>query len=354
VGPPSDQLEVYAANAGSEAARLVTTGDDGRYTADFSGALDLRSGSWIEVEHVNAEGNSVWLGLHAPLLRINLSSDIVDGYAAPNAPILLTLKRGGAILATEQTATSVGGGYNVFFEDSAGSLIDLLAGDVVEVTAGDVAGAAAPPPMAAASALALTASLDQATDTVRGSAPAGSMLLIVAWRCGLTGCYSHEMTTVAAADGVYSASFGGSFDLDQTSYSYVQASDAAGNQTSTASPPAEMPQLKGLKTQLAHYGALLLNSSAGTANADNLTPPMTVEVLAGGRLILAAQGGSLVIISPEGTTTRTSGSQATLENPVLGVWKVQVAISGGAGSQYVVAAGLAQYNIYMPEVGRQE
>jgi len=342
-GPANQELAVSATVNGDTVVRRLTTAADGSYTADFSGALNLRSGAAIEVRYVNAEGHVVWMAWSAPLVRINLASDIVDGYATPNATAALALKRGGSVVATAEAQTSLYGFFSAFFLDGSGSVIDLVAGDVVEVTAS---------PTVAAAAIALTANLNAATDKVTGSATPGAALLVIAFNCA-SGCYSSQMTAIAGADGSYTADFSGSIDLDQTSYAHVQATDAEGNQTSISTLPAEAPRRELAENDVLAAGGVLVMSAYGTANGGNLTPPQTFSVTGGGRLIFAAHGGSLVVTAPDGTVTRPDSTYYVVTNPRTGVWKVQVEAWGSLGDQYAVAAGLAQYSIYMPAIQRQ-
>ena len=344
VGPANDQLLVDASGSNSWAERYVTTAADGSYTADFAGAMDLRPGNWLEVTHENAEGNEVWLGWNAPLVRINLASDIVDGFATPNSTASLVLKRGGATIATAQASTSMDGQFSAFFLDGSGNLVDLVADDVVEVTAS---------PTVAAAAIALTASLDTRNDTVSGNSPAGASILVVAYTCSTGGCSRVQMTVIASDAGVYAANFSGMLDLDATSYAYVQAADAAGNQTSITTTPAEVPQLDSTVMSIESNGAVLAMSAYGTANWNNLTPPKSFNVAGGGRLIFSANGGTLVVTAPDGTITRPDSTYYVIENPRTGKWQVQVETWNDLGFQYTVAAGLAQYSIYMPSIKRQ-
>ena len=100
---------------------------------------------------MNADGNIVYLDHAAPLVRINLGSDIVDGYATPNAMASVVLKRGGSVIASTKVPTGMDGAFSAFFLDTEGNVINLVAGDVVEVTAS---------PTVASSAVDLTAVVD--------------------------------------------------------------------------------------------------------------------------------------------------------------------------------------------------
>jgi hypothetical protein len=343
-GPPAGELRVYAETEGREVLRRITAGADGSYAAEFAGALDIRPGSYVEVAHTNDDGNEVYVAANAPLVRVNLSSDIVDGYATPLATATLVLKRGGAVLATAQAQTASNGAYSAFFL-AGGSVVDLLPGDVVEVTAS---------PTVVNAAIALTGTLDPQANTVSGTGPAGAPILVVAYRCAVGGCVHTSMTVIAGAGGAYVADFSGILDLDPTSYAYVQAADALGNQTSIATVPADVPRLTQVESEMASTGATLLKSAFGTANEDNLTPPLAVNVLGGGSLVFLARGGDLVVTAPDGTVTRPDGTRYTVQNPATGVWQVQLLAYNTNGSQYAVAVGQGAYNVYMPVVKQKQ
>ena len=293
VGPAGQDLDVFVWTNGFWGERTVTTAADGSYTADFSGTVDVRPSSWVSVAHFNEDGNEVWTGSYAPLVRINVSSDIVDGYATPNASASLVLKRGGSPVASTSAPTGIYGDFSTFFLDGAGNLVDLVAGDVVEVTAS---------PTVTTAAITLTASVEAGSDTVSGEGPAFAPVLVVAYRCTPDGgCSSAEMTAIASDAGIYVANFAGVFDLDLTSYAYVQAADAEGNETSIATTPPETPQLQDVQDGLLAAGAKLLHSFYGTANRNNLTPPQVFNLAGGGRLIFIARGGDIVVTAPDGT-----------------------------------------------------
>jgi hypothetical protein len=344
VGPANDELAVYGWGNNTGADRFVTTAADGSYTADFSGAFDVRPGDVVRVEYENADGNTVWLAWNAPLVRINLGSDIVDGYATPNSTASLVLKRGGATIATAEAQTASDGSFSAFFLDASGNVIDLVTDDVVEVTAS---------PTVATAAIALTAVLDTRNDTVSGNGPAGAPILVAAYTCTTGGCSAAQLTVIASDAGVYAANFSGIMDLGPASYAYVQAADAAGNQTSITTTPAEVPLLDIDKMWITAQGATLVMSTYGTANWNNLTPPQSFSVAGGGRLIFTARYGTLVVTAPDGTVTRPDSTYYVVENPRTGKWKVQLDTWNDQGAQYTIAVGLAQYSIYMPAIKRQ-
>jgi hypothetical protein len=366
VGPAGAALLVTVRNdMGGAERRPVTADAAGLYTADFAGAYDVANGSQLQVEYSNPEGNTVYLAQHVPLVRINLSSDIVDGFAAPNGLAMLTLTRSGAAVAEAQAPTDADGAFSAFFLDSGGNLIDLLPGDSVQMAmaAAQAAGAEAAvgPAAIMAGALPLTVAMDAATDSITGNGPAGAPILLVAYRCAAGYCQAYATTVIAGGDGRYVAQLAGVFELDATSYAYAQARDAGGNLTSATTVPAETPQLAAIEEQLQEAGATVLLRLAGTANGGNLTPPQRFNVVGAGKLIFAATGGGLVVTAPDGSVLRAPDGYLSVANPLNGVWQVQVLVAGpGAvsadelGSQYAVAIGQGLYTVYMPIVKQRQ
>ena len=352
-GPASHELDVALMSSGWTVhqvigpweRRQVTTAGDGTYVADFAGVRDIQGGDTVYVVYINADGNVVYLERSAPLVRINLGSDIVDGYATPNSMASVVLKRGGSVIASTKAPTGIDGAFSAFFLDNEGNLINLVAGDVVEVTAS---------PTVASSAVGLTAIVDPTLDRIAGSAPAGAAVLVTAYRCTPEGCLGHSATAIAGVDGSYSLDLAGIFDLDVTSYAYAQVEDGEGNMTSFTSTPSALPQLADVESTLQTEGATLLASAFGTGNPGNLTPPMVVNAVGAGKLIFISSGGTLVVTAPDGTIMRSENGYLSAANPLSGRWLVQVLVSGGGpfdnGTQYIMAAGQGLYTVYMPIV----
>jgi hypothetical protein len=361
-GPAGKEMDVYAFGMQFEGmVRTVKVSAGGSYTADFREAFDIVNGVALIVDYVNDDGNTVYLRQNAPLVRINLSSDIVDGYAAPNARATLLLKRAAATVATAAAVTNATGSFSAFFLGADGAVVDLTTGDVVEITTEPfVSMGMVGQPLGA---LGLTAALDPAFDTVAGMGPAGTPILVVVHRCLAGGCFERAMTAIAGSDGAYVANFAGVLDLDATSYAYVQAADAQGNLTSVATAPGATPRLEEVLGRLAGQGATLIATASGTANRGNLTPPLRVTVVGAGKLVLAASGGNLVVTAPDGKVLEPQSSFLTVANPLNGVWLVQVRLAAPVlinnlapddlGIQYTIAVGQGLYSVYMPTVKQQ-
>lgn len=346
VGPANAMLTVWVSTIIGRQQRDVTTTADGSFTADYSGFTDLRPGDDVEVRYNNSDGNRVYLSFQAPLVRINLSSDIVDGYATPLAIATLVLKRGGATLATTAAQTDGGGFFSAFFTNNIGALVDIQVGDIVEVTAS---------PTTALAAINLTATLDPATERVTGVGPANATILVTVYYCNAFGCAWLSQSVFANASGAYTADFSKEADLNENSYAFVTAQDAGGNQTTFSTQPVVNAAIQNVERQVRDAGASLLGSAAGVANEGNLTPPLQI-VANGGRLIFAAQNGNLVVTAPDGSIFSGVGNYFVVSQAMVGVWSVQAQVNywAGTGVQYAVAAGDIKYSLYLPLTTQQQ
>ena len=341
-GPANAMLTVWVYSNNNWSERNVTTAADGSFTADYRGLVDLRPGDDVEVWYRNPDGNRVYLFFRTPMVRINLSSDIVDGYATPLAMATLVLKRSGATLATTTVQTDGSGFLSAFFTNSSGTLVDIQVGDIVEVTAS---------PTTTLAAINLTATLDPVTDRVTGIGPANAPILVqVGVLYGLM-----SKSVFANASGVYTADFSEETDLNEESYAFVTALDAGSNQTTVSTQPVVNAALQNVERQILDAGASLLGSAAGVVNEGNLTPPLQI-VANGGRLLFAAQNGALVVTAPDGSVSMGLGNYFVVSQAMVGVWSVQVQVSsddGQRGIQYAVAAGDIKYSLYLPVTAKQ-
>jgi hypothetical protein len=335
-GPANEDLGVTVGGCW----RNVTTDADGNFTADASGECDLQVGDWIDVNYWNDEGNQVFIGFNAPLVRVNTVNDIVDGYATPNAAVTLTLKRGGSSIATATASTDMNGWFSAFFTDANGNLVDIKPGDTVEVTAS---------PTNSVTLADLSATVNQTNDTVTGNGPDNAKLLVKIFSQG--NGWSISKSILTDSNGNFTVDLSSEMDLTDSSYAYVRYSDANGHQTSIHTTPAQSPLLDEVERDVENAGAMVKTSTFDAANANDLTPPLTYQGGGGGKTVFASEGGSLVITKPDGSVVEPD-TPFTINNTPTGEWKVQVRLWGEEGSQYAVAIGRAAHVIYLPLVVR--
>jgi hypothetical protein len=345
-GPAGKDLEVWIYKAGDWHYRPVTVDGSGAYTADFSGEIDAQAGDEIWVSYWNEEGNLVYIDFNAPMVRVNAVNNIVDGYATPNATAQLTLQQSGVATPTTTSAsTGINGWFSAFFTDADGNVVDIQAGDTVQVTAS---------PAVDVDVADLSASVNAGADTVTGTGPADSLLLVKAFSEGGGWWRSKSVTTDGNGD--FAASFAGEMDLTVGSYVYVRYSDANGNQSSIHTTPTHSPLLNAAEQRVEDHGATVETSTFNAANGGDLTPPITYQG-GGQKLVFASEGGSLILTRPDGSVDDSDSTWIVVEGAPEGLWQVQVRLWGGSGDegeQYAVAIGKAEvkYDLYLPLVLR--
>lgn len=330
-GPANALLDTYAGPNGMW--RNPTVDATGAYTADYAGYYDIQPGDGVETDYWNDAGSyGIWLSYNAPLVRVNATANIVDGYTTPNKAVSLALKRGGSTLATASTTSDVDGFFSAFFT-AAGSVVDILAGDIVDVTASPTNSITVPT---------LTANLNAATNVVSGTAPAGSTVRVWAfhWDDGWFDAYDKSVNTDSS--GNYSADFTTDVDLLDYDYAYVRYIDSNGNQSAVNTTPAISPWKTQAEQSVTGYGAALKTSTFGVANGGDLSTPM-FYTHSGGKAVFASRNGSLYLTGPDGAVYDTSSTFFTINNAAPGVYTVQVWMWewDEEGIQYAMAAGLA-------------
>jgi hypothetical protein len=337
-GPANALLNTYA----GPARRNPTSDASGAYTADYAGYYDIKPGDWVETDYWNSAGNyGVYLGYNAPLVRVNATANVVDGYTTPNKAVSLALKRGGSALATASTTSNVDGGFSAFFT-AAGSVVDILAGDIVDVTASPTNSITVPT---------LAANLNAATNVVSGTAPASSAVRVWAFHWTGGGFTSYNKPINTDSSGNYSADFTTDVDLLDYDYAYVRYTDANGNQSAVNTTPATSFWKTQAEQSVTDNGAALKTSTFGAGNNGDLSTPLPYTH-SGGKAVLASRGGTLYLTAPDGAVYDTGSAFFSVNNAPSGIWKVQVRVGGDEGSQYAMAAGSAAYILYLPLIRR--
>ena len=334
-GPANKTLWV-----GVSSGLTVSVDASGAFVADFTNVQDLVAGDRAYIHYTNPDGNNVWIEARAPLVRINQTSDLVDGYATPNGSARLVLKRNGSLLARTTVPIDFNGFFSAFFPDAAGQTIDIQAGDVIEVSASSTV---------ITPVVSLTAALDLAAGTVTGTGPANAILSLSIFPNDDGWSQPIYRSVTTDASGKYSLAVGGDISLTASSYVYVRYSNASGNQSSAGSVPTVLSLKSSLARQMLSMGAANQASSAGAANSGNLTPPLFYNHHGGG-LVIRSFGGGLVVTSPDGTVMDSGSSSLTLIRAAAGRWKVQVRTWNYDGSRYLFGIGETGLWIFFPIV----
>jgi hypothetical protein len=280
-------------------------------------------------------------------VRVNVTADLVDGYATPNHAVSASLVRGGSTLATAATVSDLNGFFSVFFTNASGVVIDIQAGDVVNVTAS---------PTNSITVAALTASLNTATGVVSGAAPANSVLYVEVFHWSGTWYNSDHKTVTSNGSGNYSADFSSQMSFGPDDYAYVRYTDANGNRTGVNTIPSNMPLKTQSDQELMSTGAKVKVSTVGYGNNGDLTAPLLYNH-PGGKATFTSRNGGLYITAPNGTVYDVDNDFFTINNAAPGIWKVQVHVwwwssNTGEGEQYAISAGNAAYTLYLPILRR--
>ncbi|HFD40852.1 MAG TPA: hypothetical protein ENJ31_13500 [Anaerolineae bacterium] len=214
-GPANTPLGVEVGNFD----QTVTTDGSGVWSADASGIEDITPGEQVLVRHINADYNETWLYAVAPVVYVRgygsgatnyVADNYLSGYAANRATVNITLKRGGAVVATRQlVASGWNGYYSTYLYDALGLDADIEGNDQIVI--------AASPPFTL-TVPDIQATVDADADTVSGTGPADADL----------GIYVNgdNQTTHTDASGVFTAAF---TSIDPGDYAYIRYANPEGH-----------------------------------------------------------------------------------------------------------------------------
>ncbi len=206
------------------AVRVVTATAEGRYLADFSGEVDITSVTVGEVAMSTPEGHTVArafrtvLGCRPTLTSVQVNGNYLGGFSDYHCPTLtLRLRDALGVLKAERVFDFSWRpsfeAYLYLYEVHPGEKehpIPIRAGDMIELeSAGQILTTTVP---------SLTVTLDPRGDVISGLAPPDTLLYLTVYNYG-------RLTTTVGAQGVYSVSLAGEYDLtagDQVHVRYAQ------------------------------------------------------------------------------------------------------------------------------------
>ncbi|HNT78434.1 MAG TPA: PKD domain-containing protein, partial [Anaerolineae bacterium] len=196
-------------------AGVFTASNPFRDADGYSMYVDIKPGDQGHLRYTYAAGDRVHYYFMAPYTapRIWVQKDgyRVHGYMVENnAPITVTLRRGGAVIATATGYTGNAGSFYSYFYDTANMPFYIRAGDTVRVQAGATT--------VDVPVVALTAQADVVQDSVWGTGPANARLLV-----------NDDYPVRTAADGAYRADLRGRSDLRPGSSYQVSYLNAEGH-----------------------------------------------------------------------------------------------------------------------------
>jgi len=202
------------------AVRVVTATAEGQYTADFSGEVNITNLTTGEVSMSTPEGHTVarafraTTGCRPTLTSVQVNGNYLSGLSDYGCPTLtLRLRSAQGDLKIERifdfSWQSSFEAYLYLYEVYPGEKahpIPIRAGDVIELdSAGQVLTTTVP---------SLTVTLDPLADVISGQAPPGALLYLSVYDYGL-------LTTTVGAQGTYSVSLAGEYDLATGSQVHV-------------------------------------------------------------------------------------------------------------------------------------
>ena len=184
VGPAASLLGVWAYTFPDELDTTVLTDGNGQWSLALdTWLLGIQAGATADVLYTANGIDYTWLGAVAPVFWVratdqyddnavddgNVVNNLVTGFAAPFAPVMVTLKRNGGVLAFLTLEADEWGYYMAYLRDRNGLTADILPGDVVEVRS------VADPPVSVTVPV-LTAVIDLFARTITGVGPANAAL----------------------------------------------------------------------------------------------------------------------------------------------------------------------------------
>lgn len=135
-GPANTMMSLFIMDGGwgylGETA--VPTDESGNFTADFSDVVDILGAQWIGLGRDDEDHNFNYVFGRVPYLRVSLTHEWIQGLAAPDATVNITVTRGSNTFTTSTTA----GGDGEFFVGGwqfGAEFLDFQSGDLVEMNA---------------------------------------------------------------------------------------------------------------------------------------------------------------------------------------------------------------------------
>ncbi len=131
---PGGRIVVRATGAlGGAATADARLGADGRYSVSLAGRLDIRAGTLLQATYITPEGFTAVLDARVPMGHVQVTGNLVYGYAAPKATVSVVLERGGSAVATGSVAAEADGAFQLRFMSPTLQPQRILSGDRVVI-----------------------------------------------------------------------------------------------------------------------------------------------------------------------------------------------------------------------------
>ena len=215
-GPAGEQVFVDVWDRNDEGWQSVTADGSGDWSADFAGTLDLTSSAHASASVQDADRDQTMADRSAPSLTGNLTADSVHGEGFEgNGSVTVTI-------GTTDTVVPTNGDGSFDFDPGS----DLVAGVTIGATDGTTT-------RSLTLAAVTVDAIDAAADTVSGTAPSGTEVLV-----GVSHPWEGNEMTVTAVDGSWTADFAGQWDVTAADTASAQVSDTDGDRTVAQKFPA--------------------------------------------------------------------------------------------------------------------
>lgn len=215
-GPAGEEVFVSIWDRNDEGWQSVSADGSGDWSVDFTGMIDLTSNAHASGSVQDADRDQTMADRSAPSLSGNLTTDTVHGEGFEgNGSVTVTV-------GTTDTAVPTNGDGSFDFDPGS----DLVAGLTIGATDGTTT--------RSLTLAALTVdAIDAAADTVSGTAPSGTEVLVSVFHP-----YEGNEMTVTAVGGSWTADFAGQWDVTAADTASAQVSDTDGDRTVAQKFPA--------------------------------------------------------------------------------------------------------------------
>ncbi len=232
-------------------SKNVTTNTDGIWMAEFSGLADLGLGECIGVKQFDGNGNATWMEWYAPDPKIYAyyAEDEISGWGWwAGAKVTLTVGSYTASTTVNNRGT---------FVFALSGIKDIQPWDEIVVSDGTLI------KQLWVSNLTIT-TIDEATDTVSGTADPGASVEMLAFEKDASSGYFES--TIANMDGIWTVDYSGVVEIGSGTHGWIEQRDGDGDCTDLNYTIPDSPVLTSLSKSFAVVGQPPLKLIANGSN----------------------------------------------------------------------------------------
>jgi len=251
---PGGQLRVLATRPfgdhGARAVGLAERADDGGWSFDFGGRIDVAAGTRVEATWSTPDGRSARRAVRLPLVTAQIGGIRLSGFAAPGARVALSVEQAGRSRAEVAAMADAEGRFQADVPGGAAAMLSAGAsvaaawrGGEGPLGDGDVAMAVA----------GVDVEIDGAARAVAGQAPPGDAVALRAFGPGVASGLP-LIATVAGATGAFSAALPGEGALPPGAAVESAHADRVGHRTVALARLPRYTLVMGERTVTAEVG----------------------------------------------------------------------------------------------------